>query len=439
MTAHLPLETVVADWLRGDAPDHAAPDILAGALDRVATTRQQRYVTQSLFGDRIGRAPQLRWALVVALLVVTVAGVIALAGTLLPPPPSPVRLGWQAYTLDAGSLGTSATGISRDVWLVREGAPPQRILGADSDGVDHACPAFSPAGDRLLWTASVSPTQVVVLMAVVRPTGALDQPTGVADVALQPDQRLSCPKWSPDGRRVALIAGPEVRVVDVASGGSSVLALAEADGAPADLDWAPDSRQLVVTVRSRIDIVPVTGTGDPPRVLARATTSPDLGTQEFDAVRWSPDGTRIAVWGENHPSVGGSFIQSITVATGEATDLATGRSYAGPAWSPDGTWLAFIQDRSRLVVVSADGSRSRELTPHDPAADGSTGGIGSEPVWSARGDRIQYAVWRGDGSHDPANDVWALVVVDLEPGAIPELVVPFGPHHLYPTSWQEGS
>lgn len=63
------------------------------------------------------------------------------------------------------------------------------------------------------------------------------------------------------------------------------------------------------------------------------------------------------------------------------------RNVSGPAWSPDGRWIAFaggcLGCRARLYVVSADGQRLREI-PTGP-------GTVSSPSWSPNGHDIVFA------------------------------------------------
>jgi Tol biopolymer transport system component len=117
----------------------------------------------------------------------------------------------------------------------------------------------------------------------------------------------SAPRFSPDGNhvlftrgqaggaalyRVSLVGGEVRRVADDASDG----------------DWSPDGSQ-VAFVRSRNDgtrahpvlmIAPVDGSGE--RELARLGDRPQRGRGVEQRVRWSPDGTRIAVSGfVQHP------------------------------------------------------------------------------------------------------------------------------------------
>ncbi len=87
-----------------------------------------------------------------------------------------------------------------------------------------------------------------------------------------------------------------------------------------------------------------------------------------------------------------------------------------PAWSPDGTKIAFASDRDGshldIWVMNADGSGAVNLTPLPDSTDSGEAGI--EPAWSPDGNRIAYGyqgdVWvmNSDGSaktnltHDPA-------------------------------------
>ena len=62
-----------------------------------------------------------------------------------------------------------------------------------------------------------------------------------------------------------------------------------------------------------------------------------------------------------------------------------------PRWSPDGSTIAFISDRSgapQLWLMSADGDGVRQLTWSDH-------GVGGRPLWSPRGDLIACSTCRG--------------------------------------------
>lgn len=84
MTAQSRFEQSITELLRAEAVGSAPADILANALESVATTHQDRYLTQRLFGDGVGRSPALRWAIVLLLVGLAVAASTAVVGGRLP-------------------------------------------------------------------------------------------------------------------------------------------------------------------------------------------------------------------------------------------------------------------------------------------------------------------------------------------------------------------
>ena len=87
----------------------------------------------------------------------------------------------------------------------------------------------------------------------------------------------------------------------------------------------------------------------------------------------------------------GSTIRMLTTTPGDSS----------PAWSPDGTKLAFV-DNGKLLVINGDGSGRRELPT-------STGYVNASPSWSPDGAKIAFSVYGDNGS-----DIFAL---DLASGA----------------------
>jgi Tol biopolymer transport system component len=108
---------------------------------------------------------------------------------------------------------------------------------------------------------------------------------------------------------------------------------------------------------------------------------------------WSPDGTRIAfVRGYDGTSGGyanlGSCSSEIYVVNedGSGERLLTDGGGTDPAWSPDGTRIAFSSFRDgnyEIYTMASDGSSVKRLTYTDWAE--------GEPAWSPDGTRIAYA------------------------------------------------
>jgi TolB protein len=105
---------------------------------------------------------------------------------------------------------------------------------------------------------------------------------------------------------------------------------------------------------------------------------------------WSPDGSRLAyVSFESLKPV----VYVHTVMTGQRRAVANFRgSNSAPAWSPDGRTLAVTLTRegnSQVFLMNADGSNVRRLT--------TSAGIDTEPCFSADGQSLYFTSDRGGG------------------------------------------
>jgi Tol biopolymer transport system component len=190
------------------------------------------------------------------------------------------------------------------------------------------------------------------------------------------------PALSPSGKRVAWRSirngNEEVRVADI--DGTHVRNLTRhraADYAPA---WSPEGRRIAFT-STRGDGAPhiwvMNADGTNVHMLTRV-----LGG-EYPA--WSRNGKRIA-FATNQPVRQNGFDIAVVNADGTKPHRLTRNELyeMGPAWSPDGKWLAFYagNDGSHDVyLMRPDGSDRRRLT-----RDG-----GELPSWSPDGLYIAYA------------------------------------------------
>jgi Tol biopolymer transport system component len=130
-------------------------------------------------------------------------------------------------------------------------------------------------------------------------------------------------------------------------------------------------------VDGRWQIVIVNGNG------TAITPLTDLPTNQSHPA-WSPDGTRIAF---DAQSGGGETQIHVMDADGSNVQVLAegpGWNYL-PAWSPDGARIAFVSNRDgndEIYVMDADGSAQTRLTT-DPDEDLS-------PTWSPDGSRIAF-------------------------------------------------
>jgi Tol biopolymer transport system component len=226
----------------------------------------------------------------------------------------------------------------------------------------------------------------------------------------QPGEQLAYPVWSPDGATLVYVSafaggsdagtGPEAARLVMFDGAASRPLTALRDGvydsSPA---WSPDGSMLAFSRTTQ------TGNGFRSTIVTmslatgaeRTLVGVDLGGR-FRSVgepAWSPDGSTIAF---THSRLDAEYhfrplIRVVSAAAGEPRTLI--RDAQSPAWSPDGARLAFASVRDRngrrcgsdecwyageLYTASADGSGARRLTANK--------GDDARPTWSADGSRL---------------------------------------------------
>jgi TolB protein len=136
-------------------------------------------------------------------------------------------------------------------------------------------------------------------------------------------------------------------------------------GSPA---WSPDGRRIAVDAGPRLAVMASDGSGF--RLLPQQTG-------DDGAPAWSPDGRRIAFAGAAAGSTA-TDVYVLNLRRGSSRRLTTtgGRS---PAWSSRNR-IAFVTARGQLAAVDPDGSHRRRLTRK--------GGLA--PAFAPRGGRIAF-------------------------------------------------
>jgi len=182
--------------------------------------------------------------------------------------------------------------------------------------------------------------------------------------------------------------GPQ-RVMRMNADGTGIVSIAPSPALQRTPTISPNGRwvafysdiQLVVDgalLRGFIHVIPVSGATDPFRALLHTGSEPTRPA-------WSPDGSKIA-FASDRDDPANRDIYLVTIdGTGVSrltTDPATDRR---PWWSPDGNRIVFASDRGGnfdLYVMNADGSNVARLTTH-PADD-------DNPSWSPDGSKIAF-------------------------------------------------
>ena len=156
---------------------------------------------------------------------------------------------------------------------------------------------------------------------------------------------------------------------------------------------SPDGSRIAFVLQDDVYVMNADGSA-----VRKLTGSPHV--DEFP--QWSPDGTTIVYdnFGSQAPESSGlspsSSIMTIPSGGGTPTKISRNPDYdAEPAFSPDGSQIAFLRGLGRgvgLWVMDANGGYARPLTQG--------GGVLAAPRWSPDGTKIaftQYTVsWRAD-------------------------------------------
>ena len=223
----------------------------------------------------------------------------------------------------------------------------------------------------------------------------------------------SSPRWSPDGRYLAFLAsrgtedekkkGSQIWLLDRLGGEAQKLT--EIDGGVSDYSWSPDSKKLVFTKSDK-------DPADEPEKMEgwKRKTAPPIVTDRYH-FKQDRDGYLKRFY---------THVYVFDIATKKVEQITTGPfEDSSPAWSPDGTKIAFVSARqgpdpdrhqnSDIYVVEAKaGAEPKQLTTY-------VGGNGGRPSWSPDGQWIAYL--QGDETKYNAYEINKLAIVPAAGGA----------------------
>jgi dipeptidyl aminopeptidase/acylaminoacyl peptidase len=224
----------------------------------------------------------------------------------------------------------------------------------------------------------------------------------------------SSPRWSPDGKYLSFLSSrqdakdsKDAQVWVMNRAGGEAIKVTSIKGGVSDYAWSPDSRRFVLVVE---DPDPADADGDKDKKDGVEKTPKPI---VIDRYAFKADG-RGYLRGEH------SHLQLFDLATKKAEVLTPGKfDEESPAWSPDGTQLAFIRrhgdgdidkapNRDLFVIEARAGAKERRLTT-------TTADEGGRLSWSPDGRSIAYLL--GDELKYSAYDLSRLAVIPAAGGA----------------------
>jgi serine/threonine-protein kinase len=242
--------------------------------------------------------------------------------------------------------------------------------------IGEPVPAFEtfrgPGGGSSFFSVSESGTLVHVTGGFSRwlvLTDRSGRPEGAAPEA----RGYRFPRFSPDGRRIAVTVDPRpsnIWIVDLPDWRATPVTT---DGGIVPV-WSADGKRIGFTTRG--DTWSVTGPGDEPQPLNRVPADAPVYLSS-----WAPDGSLFA-----YRAARTGYDLAVLAPSDSAwrTFLATPAMERDPTLSPDGRWIAYVSDRSGNAEVYV---RPREGNSVGVMA--SAGG-GREPRWAGGGREIVF-------------------------------------------------
>ncbi len=237
-----------------------------------------------------------------------------------------------------------------DLWIQELGKKAQRIT---DDLFVQAQPKWSPDGTKLVYIADKQGSMDIWLR---------DLMTGEERMLVEAPGGAGQPAWSPDGKLIAFFTSQalaaNLQVHDLASGKTRAVFNRPIQGT--QISWSPDSKSLAVPVLNpystryregiyEVQIVPLDG-GGPRRVVP-------IPHHTLSYAVWSPDGRMMAFVEEGRLSV---------VALNERGEIAGTPSRVNndladtPSWTGDSKSLVY-QSLDRLKKINVETGRIEEI------------------------------------------------------------------------------
>ncbi|KAF0198091.1 MAG: peptidase S9 prolyl oligopeptidase active site domain-containing protein [Bacillota bacterium] len=226
----------------------------------------------------------------------------------------------------------------------------------------------------------------------------------------------TAPRYSPDGKKLAFVSDrsgdKQIWVMDLVTGGEARQLTTMRNGA-ANPVWSADGTCIAFVSRF--------AEGDSVEELLKVRSAQEKEAEDkkrreepkvIDLIKYKSDEAMGFLDGKR------SHIWVVDVEGGSPVCLTSGNfDHSGPAWSPDGTQIAFASNRdgdsefkpyqSDIYIVPSCGGAIKRIT--------NTEGPSGSPVWAPDGEAIAYLGHRGEFYSATNTQVWLVAAEGGEP------------------------
>lgn len=285
-----------------------------------------------------------------------------------------------SITLSNVHIGNSSlelTGVASNCTV--QGSNPLTVTVTDgrTASAQFIVSCFTPLQDQIVFESHRDGLAAIYVMGVDGSNPV--RLSGVSDGDIEPDV-------SPDGTKIVFarlpVGGQSFDIYVMNADGSNPVQLTSGARRPI---WSPDGSKIAYNAASGINVMNADGSD-------RVTLGPGFGAT------WSPDGSRIAFVSND------GFLGIMNADGSNSVVVADGFQFQDLDWSPLGNQIALSTSVPGggldIHVVNVDGSNLVRITT-DPLDD-------ADPAWSPDGSRIAFRANRDD----PSNSISEVYVMN---------------------------